>query len=93
MGDPARGAIPVVGMVTDGRFATVMAHLDGGHCMVGQWRGFCRDRASRVAGLDVLGGLRMADLHHSHFGRHGIAHPAAQGQQGDHQGEKEGAHR
>ena len=92
MAVPAIASIPKVRYSGSGCFAAVMSRLGRRHFMVSRLRGFCRDRAAVVAGHAPFSGLCMTDLHHGHFGRHGIAHPAAQGQQGDHQGEKEKAH-
>ena len=92
MAVPGIASVPSARYSGSGRFAAVVSRLGYGHFMVSRLRGFCRGRAALVACNAPFSGLCMTDLHHGHFGRHGIAHPAAQGQQGDHQGEKEKAH-
>ncbi len=45
-----------------------------------------------IISYDFCSGLLMLQLAKRHLGRHRVAEPAAQGQQGDHEGEEQNAH-
>ena len=84
--------------VIGGMPGAVMNGLPRLHRIRGPWRGCfmiemgLSPRFMGVISYDFYSGLLVPQLGQCHLGRHRVADPAAQGQQGDHEGEEQKTH-